>query len=193
MICNMFRRGSEMMVDCWPYKIAAAAISSAICFLFGGSEMILLVVMMFIVLDTLTKWSAITKRYLIDQGALANEITASDMVCGFLHAWKPGYLTSSDLKQCWGEKIFAYGILIVFAGLTGKLPEIMLAGMQINKAISGGIYTYVAMTELFSIMENLEEMGNKKLALLKQYICIVVTKLTGTNLSVTITKGEDKQ
>ncbi|QDR80244.1 phage holin family protein [Sporomusa termitida] len=186
----LIRRSIDMITDCWPYKAAAAGLSTLICFLFGGSEIILLIVMVFVCLDTLTKWVAITKRYLIDQGI---QPTTTALLCGFFYAWKPGYLSSTALKQCWGEKIFTYGTLIVFAGMTGKLPEILIAGTQLNKAIAGGIYAYIAMTELFSILENFQDMGNKKVAQLKQYFCTIVSKITGTSFSVTISNKEDKK
>lgn len=182
-----------MVADFWPIKVLISAISSVICFLFGGSEIILLVVMVFVVIDTITKWTAVTKQFLIDSGIPSNKLCTTSMICGFLHAWKPGYLTSTDLKRCWGEKIFTYGILVVFAGMMVKLPEILIAGTQLNKAISGGIYSYIAMTELFSIMENFEEMGNKKIALLKQYLGNLISKLTGTNFSITISNKGGKE
>ncbi len=188
---SLIERSRDTIADSWPYKTAVAGMSSLICFLFGGSEIILLVVMVFVCLDTLTKWVGITKRYLLDQGLLP--ITATALLCGFFYAWKPGYLSSRALKQCWGEKIFIYGILIIFAGLTGKLPEMLIAGTQLNKAIAGGIYAYIAMTELFSILENFEEMGNTKVAQLKLYCCMLLFKITGSNFSVTLAQEAEKR
>ena len=188
---GLIQHSIETMTDCWPYKLAVAGLSSVLCFLFGGSELILLIVMVFVCLDTLTKWVGITKRYLLDLGV--EQITGTALLCGFFYAWKPGYLSSTALKQCWGEKIFTYGILIVFAGLTGKLPEMLIVGTQLNKAIAGGIYAYIAMTELFSILENFEEMGNKKVAQLKDYFCTIITNITGSSFSNTLSKKEDKR
>ena len=183
----LFRRGFEMITDMWPVKLALSALTSVFCFLFGGSEIILVVVMVFIALDTVTKWAAVTRKYLIDQGNKVSDITTTAMICGFFYAWQPGYLTSSALRQCWGEKFFTYGILIIFAGMMPKLPEINLFGLAINKSISGGIYTCIAMTELFSITENLEEMGNTRLAQFKQFLCNLSSRLTGGGFSMTLT------
>jgi phage-related holin len=185
-ITDMLRRGFEMLIECWAVKLLFSWASAVWVYLFGGAGAILGVVTVEIILDTLTKWAAIIKRYLIDQGHKPDEITVTAMLCGFLYAWKPGYLMSAALKRCWAEKIFCYGILIVFAGGMSKLPDITLFGLPINKSISGGIYTYIAMTELFSIMENLEEMGNTKLARLKGILTTLANRLGGNSFSVTV-------
>ena len=183
-MAGMFRRGWEMVAELWPVKLVYSALSAVVCFLFGGSEVILVVVMMFIGLDTLTKWAAVTRKFLVDQGD--DDITATDMMCGFFYAWRPGYLTSTALRKCWGEKLFTYSILIIFAGLMGKLPDITLFGLPVNRSISGGIYTCIALTELFSMTENLEEMGNTRLTNLKQFLCNLVARITGSGYSVTV-------
>lgn len=176
----------EMIGELWPVKLVLSAISTVFCFLFGGSELILLVVMVFVILDTLTKWAAVVKRYLLDQGDKESDITVAEIICGFFYAWRPGYLTSTALRRCWGEKLFTYSILIIFAGLMAKFPDISLFGLPVNRSISGGIYTCIALTELFSITENLEEMGNTKLTQLKQFLCNFVARITGGGYSVTV-------
>lgn len=188
---DMARRGVDMLADYWAVKLLFSWASVIWVYLFGGAGAILGVVAVEIMLDTLTKWAAVTRRYLIDNGHTPETITASDMICGFLYAWKPGYLMSGALKKCWAEKIFCYGILIVFAGGMGKLPDITLFGLPVNKSISGGIYTYIAMTELFSIMENLEEMGNTKLARLKGFLTTLANRLGGNSFSVTVQSKND--
>lgn len=188
---TMLTNGFEMVLDLWPIKAAAAMLSSLFCFLFGGSEAILLAVIVFVALDTATKWVAITKKYCTEYLKLPTEcLSALVLVCQFFHAWRPGYLTSTALRQCWGEKLITYSVLIIFAGYVLKLPEMTVAAVQVNKAISGGIYATIAVTELFSIMENLEEMGNTKVALLKQYICTIADKIAGSTFSVTIKSGD---
>lgn len=183
---GMFRRGVEMLLDCWPVKLVFAAISSVFCFLFGGSEAILVVVLIFVGFDTLSKWAAITKRYLIDQGGKESEINIFNVFCGFWFAWQPGYLSSSAMRRCWGDKLFVYLIFIICAGLMGKFPEITLFGLPVNRAISGGIYSIIFLTELLSISENLEEYGYKRLGKLKEFFCILATRITGGGYSVTV-------
>lgn len=178
-----------MLLEFWPAKMVFSAMSAMFCYLFGGSEAVLLVVAVFVVLDTLTKWTAIIRRYMLDSGITAEQISFTAYLCGFVHAWKPGYLTSTALRQCLGEKIFTYAILIIFASLMGKLPEINVASVAVNKSISGGIYAYIAMTELLSITENLEDMGNSSLAQFKQYVCKLSDKITGGTYSVNFKSG----
>lgn len=190
---GMLRRGTESLAELWPIKVLASMISTAFCFLFGGSEVIFAVVIVLIALDTVTKWAAITKRWLLDHGHQNETLTVTSMVFGFWYAWAPGYLTSTDLRRHWGEKLFTYAVLVIAAGVITKLPEIVLFGTPVNKSLAGGIYTCIAMTELFSITENFEEMGNKKLAQLKQFLCTLANKVTGGNFTVTISSKEVKK
>ena len=173
---KMLENGMQMVLECWQFKMIVSAISTVFCYLFGGSEAILGVVILFVALDTLTKWGAVTKRYLKDQEQ--PNVGLAALICGFFYAWKPGYLTSTELRKCWGEKLVTYLILIIFAGGVTKLPEIVLFGTPVNKSITGGIYSCIALTEMLSITENLEEMGNKWVAQIKEIACVLVGKIT---------------
>jgi phage-related holin len=187
---SAFRRGSEHVMECWQIKMIFSLVSFLWCYLFGGSEAIFGAVIALVILDTVSKWSAITKRFLLDQGHQEETITFGTMFCGFWYAWRPGYLTSTELRHCWSEKLITYLVLIIAAGVITKLPDIVLFGTQITKSISGGIYACIAVTEVFSIVENLEEMGNKKLAELRQFFCMLINRVTGSNYSVTIKKDD---
>ena len=189
----MLRSGGESILEFWPIKVALSGISAAWVYLFGGSEEIIAAAIIFVVLDTLTKWAAITKRWLLDHGHVDDALRFGDMVCGFFHSWAPGYLSSSELRRHWGEKLFTYAVLIIAAGAVTKLNEIVLFGMPVNKSIAGGIYSCILLTELFSITENLEEMGNQKMAQLRQFLVTVTNKVTGGNFSVTIQSQNRKE
>lgn len=183
-LLSMARNGVTMLQEFWPVKVLFSVCSAVFCYLFGGSEAILLAVLAFIILDTMTKWAAVTRQFLLDRGVPPDFLTPSAMLCGFVHAWQPGYLTSTAMRVCWGEKIFTYAILIIFAGFSGKLPEMMISSIAVNKSISGGIYAYIALTELLSIVENLEAAGNTRLARLKDYACKLSDKITGGSYSL---------
>ncbi|EGO63487.1 phage holin family protein [Acetonema longum] len=191
-LIRMLKNGLENIMDFWPVKVLASALSSAFVFLFGGSEVIFAVVVVFVLLDTLTKWAAITKKYLLSIGVSAESINAWTIFWGFWSAWRPGFLTSTELRQRWSEKIFTYVVLVVCAGLVTKLPEIILFGTPVNRSISGGIYTVIALTELISITENLEQMGNTRLAQLKQIFATLANRVTGGNFNLPV-PGSDKK
>lgn len=188
-IYGMLQRGMDSLLDLWPIKLLISAVTGVWCWLFDGTGAIFAAVVGFVVLDTLTKWAAITKRYLIDNGTDPVRITLVVLFCGFWCAWKPGYLSSTELRKCWGDKLFTYLVLIIAAGLVAKLPDITLFGLPVNRSIIGGIYAFIAITELFSITENFEEMGNTQIGQLKQFLCTLVTKITGSNFSVTMSSA----
>lgn len=192
-LVRMLRHGLDSILDLWPVKMLFSAISSAFVFLFGGSEVIFAVVVVFIALDTLTKWAAITKQYLLSTGREEDSLTVWDMLRGFSQAWQPGFLTSTELRRHWSEKIFTYAVLVISAGLIMKLPEIVLFGTPVNRSISGGIYSMIALTELISIIENLEEMGNKHLAQLKQLFITLASRISGGNFSATLGQQGGKE
>ena len=189
-IWGMFERGMQSVLEFWPIKLACSGASAIWCYLFGGTEAIFLVVLCFVCLDTLTKWASITKRYLIDNGADPAKINAFTLLCGFFIAWRPGYLESSQLRRCWGDKLFTYLVLIICAGLMQKLPNIMIYGLAINGCVSGGIYSFIALTELLSICENFEQMGNKSLAGFRKLLTNITNRITGTSFSVTMQSGQ---
>ena len=190
---RMLRSGGESILEFWPIKVALSGVSAAWVYLFGGSEEIIAAAIIFVALDTLTKWAAITKRWLLDHGHVDDALRFGDMICGFFHAWAPGYLSSSELRRHWGEKLFTYAVLIIAAGAVTKLTEIVLFGLPVNKYIAGGIYSCILLTELFSITENLEEMGNQKMAQLRQFLVTVTNKVTGGNFSVTIQQTQSRK
>lgn len=185
-ILAMIRRGMNSVLDLWPVKLIISALATLWTWLFGGTEAIFAAVLGFVVLDTLTKWAAITKRYLIDHGADPTRINIFSIITGWFCAWEPNYLESSRLRQCWGDKLLTYFTLIIAAGIVQKFPAMVLFGLPINSSICGGIYTFIATTELLSICGNFEEMGNQRLATLRKFLVGITNRLTGSSIGVTI-------
>ncbi|MHC1718476.1 MAG: phage holin family protein [Acidaminococcaceae bacterium] len=183
---GMLRRGIENMLEFWPIKLMISALTSLFTWLLGGTEIIFAAVLVFVILDTLTKWASITKKYLIDHGADPGRINIFSIFIGWFCAWKKGYLETKELRKKWGDKLFAYLILIIAACQVLKLPEIILFGLPINKSITGGIYSFIAITELLSICENLGEAGNTKLANLRKFLDNLTNRITGGGYSVTM-------
>ncbi len=187
-IC-MLESGFKNILEFWPIKLLGSGLSAIWCYLFGGTEAIFATVLGFVVLDTITRWAAITKKYLIANGAEETKINIFSLFCGFFVAWKPGYLESTQLRKCWGDKLLTYLVLILCAGFMGKMPPIVLYGLAINSCVSGGIYTFIALTELFSICENFEDMGNKSLGSFIKMLTNITNRITGTSFGVSFTAG----
>lgn len=188
---EMVERGMANIIEFWPVKAVCAALGGVFCWLFDGTGVIFAVVVGLVFLDTLTKWAAITRRFLIDRGAAPDRVTLFAIIYAFPSAWQKGYLESHTLRKCWGDKLFTYLILVIAAGMVAKLPDINLFGAAINSSIIGGIYACIAVTELFSITENFAEMENHAMSRFRTILIMLSDKITGGNFSVTMTAKTD--
>lgn len=188
-INQALRRGIHTIVDSWPYNL----LSAGFVYLFGGSEAIIFFVLLCVALDTLSKWAALTKKYLISVGHPEESIDLVALICGFFYAWQPGFITPTALRKCWSDKIMAYGFLILIAGGAMKVPEMLVFGLPVNKSICGGIYSGIAFAEISSVLRNLEDYGYKKLDYFRQLITTLITRITGSNFSVTMTAANTAQ
>lgn len=191
-VIGMLERGMQSVMELWPVKLVASVVATIWTWLFGGTETIFAAVMGFVLLDTLTKWAAITRRWLIDHKAEPARITIIAIICAFPCAWEKNYLESAELRRRWGDKLFTYLILITVALLIRKLPEITLFGLAVNKSLTGGIYTCIALTELLSIVENFEEAGNKSLSSFKAFLINIAARITQSN-SFSVSVGNYNQ
>ena len=112
-IIGMLERGMNSVLEFWPIKLLWSVLTSLVAWVLGGTELIFAAVLGFVILDTLTKWSSITKRYLTDHGATADKINIFSIFVGWFCAWQKGYLVTKELRRKWEDKLFTYLILIM--------------------------------------------------------------------------------
>ena len=123
-------------------------------FLVGEIEAPFIALWLLVIVDTLTKWTAISKNTFDEK-----KIDAS-IWYGFYLAWHTGALSSHEMRHKFATKVFAYFIVIVAGHLVSViLPSIMIAGGDVAKIPSSLVYSFLAVTELMSIIENLISMG----------------------------------
>lgn len=134
----------------WSYKVTAAAI---LTLLLHKHAVLFYAFSLLVFLDCLTKWIAIARDYLIEQGQ--HEPTLLQAFCAIPAARNAGEIKSDVMKHRFLGKISVY-LLCVMAAASADL--IMVELFKPTWAVNT-IVGYLTCTELLSIIENLNEAG----------------------------------
>jgi len=135
----------------WAVKLAGATFVGAACSMHGQ---LLLAFVALIVIDLITKWIALAHDYLTKRKRRKNP-TLWQCVVNIPAARKAGYIKSEAMKHRFLGKIVVY-LLVIFAGAT--IDNIM---MTMDKPAWAVVLLagYLSITELISIVENLQDAG----------------------------------
>ena len=132
-------------------KFVGASIVGGICSMHGQ---LLLAFVGLIVIDLVTKWIALSKEYLTKRKR-KKTTTLWQCVINIPAARKAGYIKSEAMKHRFLGKIIVY-LLVVFAGALAD--HIMLTMDKPQWAVLL-LVGYLSVTELISIVENLQDAG----------------------------------
>lgn len=132
-------------------KFIGASIVGAACSMHGQ---LLLAFVALIVVDLVTKWLALTNEYLTKRKRKKNP-SLWQCVINIPAARKAGYIKSEAMKHRFLGKIIVY-LLVVFAGAT--VDNIMMTMHNPAWAVVL-LVGYLSITELISILENLQDAG----------------------------------
>ncbi len=160
---------------CWQVKVLISCFVTCFTFLVGEIEAPFIALWLLVMIDTMTKWAAVSKNTLQKNGLDDHSIWY-----GFYLSWHNGDLSSREMRQKFATKVFAYFMLIVAGNLIAKIiPGLVLFGSDISKIPGGFVYSFLAVTELMSIIENLIEMGMDVLKPLAVWACRKRDDMTG--------------
>lgn len=127
----------------------------------GDALLALLLVIIVVFIDTLTKWTAIAIRFCKDKEYNPTVLNLFRAI--FFRAWEKGYLESKKYKWNIMTKFVAYSTVIVLAVFIYLLfPQYEIQGFHIGKLVAMLLYVGVIFAELFSIAENLKEAGYER-------------------------------
>ena len=132
-------------------KFVGASIVGGLCSMHGQ---LLLAFVGLIVIDLVTKWIALSKEYLVKKKR-RKTTTFWQCVTSIPAARKAGYIKSEAMKHRFLGKIIVY-LLVVFAGALAD--HIMLTMDKPQWAVLL-LVGYLSITELISILENLQDAG----------------------------------
>lgn len=143
-VMNTFRNLANDMV----IKLLASSIIAALCY----HAILFAVFALVVFLDLFTRWIAISHKRLAGQhieSGLINSIKAIP------EAHRLGLISSYVMRKAFTSKMMTYLILILGA----TLVDYMINKSGGNTMASSIVITYLSMTELLSIIENLDEAG----------------------------------
>nr|DAL25784.1 MAG TPA_asm: holin [Caudoviricetes sp.] len=103
-------------------------------------------------LDLFTRWLALSHQHLVTH---KQEATLVDCLYGIPSAHKAGLISSYVMRKTFFSKMITYLLLIIGASIVDYLIKGSGGGVM---AVSL-VITYLSMTELLSIVENLDEAG----------------------------------
>jgi len=149
-----FNKIWDTMIECWQFKMIASFFVTTFTFLVGEIETPFMALWVLVILDTISKWASVSKITLEQQGVDGN------IWYGFYLAWHTGALSSREMRQKFIPKVFAYLVVIIAGHMVSIiLPSIIIAGGDVAKMPGSLVYSFLAVTELMSIIENLIAMG----------------------------------
>ncbi len=140
----------------WAVKLAGAAFVGVACSMHGQ---LLLAFVGLVIIDLVTKWLALSKEYLCKKKRRKNP-SLWQCVTAIPAARKAGYIKSEAMKHRFLGKIVVY-LCVVFAG--GLADYIMVVMDKPTWAVLL-LVGYLSITELISIVENLQDAGVEEAA-----------------------------
>lgn len=164
----------DSLLQCWQIKCMISFFVSLTGFLIGEINVPFVALWSLIVLDMITKWGEIAKK-LLDERKMDASI-----LHGVILAWETGELSSRNMRRMFASKIFSYLTLIIAANLLIKIiPSVLIFGNDWAKLPGGFIYSFLALTEMMSIIENLIAMGVDALKPLEFFFSRKREEITG--------------
>ena len=149
-----FNKIWDTITHCWQIKMIASFFVTVFTFLVGEIEAPFIALWVLVILDTISKWASVSKITLDQQGV------DGGIWYGFYLAWHTGTLNSREKRQKFVPKVFTYFVVIIAGHMVSIiLPSIIIAGGDVAKMPGSLVYSFLAVTELMSIIENLIAMG----------------------------------
>ena len=130
---------------------AAAAIASEV---FGTHAELLSCFVALVVCDLLTKWVGLANKYLVEKKNKESP-TLIQCIKAVPKARRAGYINSEIMKHRFLGKIITYIFAMIIAGIVDNMFRTLNnPALIVNLTVS-----YLAVTELISILENMEDAG----------------------------------
>ena len=142
----------------------------------GDALSVLLLTFIIVLIDTLTKWIAVSIRFCKDKEYKPSILNVFRGI--FFRAWQEGYLESQKYKWAILIKGLAYLLTIALAVIIYMLlPEYKFNGIYVGETIAILIYVFIVMAEAFSIAENIKEAGYQHAEILERALEASLSKV----------------
>lgn len=147
------QKAVSRLIDGWPFKIAVGGIIALVQF---HLELITLFAIL-IVIDLLTKWLALAYEYIKTE---SNVPTVIDTIHAMPAAHRAGVISSRQMKNQFLLKMGVYMLVTIVSGIA----DIMISAVHHQAVLMELCISYLAASELLSIIENLNDAGVSCLA-----------------------------
>lgn len=162
-----------LLVFSSPFASAISSAVACITFLIGDPTADAFIALWgLVVLDTLTRWMAIGKKY------IENHKLHCSIVTGMLLAFLDGYINTDALRGQFFTKALSYVLLLIAFNQLGHIVPEKIFSHSLVGLPNTFISTWLAWVELQSIIENLVEVGMSELAPLGGRVRKIRDKLT---------------
>lgn len=135
----------------WIVKLSGAAFMGMACSMHGQ---LLLAFVGLVVIDLFTKWIALSREHLMKRKRKTPP-TLWQCFCNILKARRAGYIKSEPMKHRFLGKILVYFFVVFAGGLADYIMTVMEKPTWAVLLLVG----YLSITEMISIMENLQDAG----------------------------------
>lgn len=135
----------------WAVKLAGAAFVGVAC---SMHAQLLLAFVGLVVIDLVTKWIALSREHLMKRKRKTPP-TLWQCFCNILKARRAGYIKSEPMKHRFLGKILVYFFVVFAGGLADYIMTVMEKPTWAVLLLVG----YLSITEMISIMENLQDAG----------------------------------
>ena len=153
------QKAASRLIDGWPFKIAVGGIIALVQF---HLELITLFAVL-IVIDLLTKWLALAYEFIKTE---SNEPTVIETIHAMPAAHRAGVISSRQMKNQFLLKMGVYVLVTIVSGIA----DIMISAVHHPAVLMELCISYLAASELLSIIENLNDAGVSVLSGLVQLI-----------------------
>ena len=135
----------------WFVKLIGASFVGAACSMHGQ---LLLAFVGLVLVDLVTKWLALSRQYLVKRRR-KKEPTLWECFVNIRKARRAGYIKSEPMKHRFLGKVLVYFFVVFAGGLADYIMVVMDKPTWAVLLLVG----YLSITELISIVENLQDAG----------------------------------
>lgn len=150
----------KSLQDVWVIKLIASFFVAAI---YNLHVQLICAFAVLVFIDLATKWLSLSKMHLENQ---SKEISLFAEVKNIPNARRAGHISSTEMKNRFFGKILIYCLLT----FSGGMVDLMLIGQARPAMAVALVVGYLSVTELLSIVENLEDAGVEEARKLKDLI-----------------------
>ncbi len=152
-IFEMIEGAILSLLENWYMKAIFAAIGSAAMWLIDLRPVqVMGLFILLVILDLLTKWSALSYQYLIELGGKPEHISMLDKWLAIPAAWGKKIIVSRHMRKPFCDKIMTYFIATFAAWLADQFTG--------TPMLMKFAWLYLSGAEFLSILENMRDGGN---------------------------------